>query len=139
MKPVIPQPVIAAIAEIVSDRETHATLESLLMHAGAPGDPPDQNKLAKTMTWLRRVNRDHAEPLTVLGLVIEPYLDAEPLDPTTTWEHEHEQRLDKLRAALARANLKYVQGGRVVGGLSQPSLSLAAHIRKLDIESIDHE
>jgi hypothetical protein len=71
MRHLIPAPVIAAAAEVVIGRETHASLDSLFMHAGAPGDPPEGSKLVKAQEWLRRVNKvESLQPLQVLGSLI---------------------------------------------------------------------
>jgi len=58
MRQLIPAAVISVVADIASDRETHAALDSLFMYAGAPGDPPPESKQAKALALLRRVNKD---------------------------------------------------------------------------------
>lgn len=45
----IPAYVLAAIADAVSETETHASLDSLFMYAEAPGDPPDGSKAVKAL------------------------------------------------------------------------------------------
>jgi hypothetical protein len=54
MRRTIPSTLIAVCAEIVSRRESHATLDSLFMYAGASGDPPAASKQAKALEWLRK-------------------------------------------------------------------------------------
>ena len=49
MRNEIPSTVIAIVAEYVANSETHATLDSLFMHAGAPGDPPTSSKITKAL------------------------------------------------------------------------------------------
>jgi len=72
MRRIIPSPVISVCAEIASQRETHATLDSLFMYAGAPGEPPGGSKPAKALEWLRITNKDESiKPLDVLGRLIE--------------------------------------------------------------------
>lgn len=84
MRTTIPAPLIAICAEVISGRETHASLDNLFMYAGAPGDPPDGSKHAKALVWLRRVNNDLTlDPLLVLGRLIEAYMEEEapPVPP----------------------------------------------------------
>ena len=72
MRKNIPAPLIAVVSEIVSQEETHASLDSLFMYAGAPGNPPEGSKHVKALDWLRLINKDQSlEPLSVLGQIIE--------------------------------------------------------------------
>lgn len=87
MRQLIPAAVLAVTAELSSERETHATLDSLFTYAGAPGNPPEGNKEAKALAWLRRANIESAEPLQVLGRILEGYLE-EVLDPNDRWDKE---------------------------------------------------
>jgi hypothetical protein len=123
----IPAPVIAACAEIVSQRETHASLDSLFMHAGALGDPPEGSNWVKAQEWLRRVNRDESsEPLRVLGRIVEAYMEERPpeagyLNGSGGAETPYQE---KIRKALARYELQYVRGGSITGMLAAPSRTL---------------
>lgn len=143
MRVAIPAPVIAACAEIIPERETHASLDRLFMYSGAPGDPPEGSKPVKVQEWLRRINKDESvEPLKILGRLIEVYMeepppeggpfdDFPPLDETETQT--------RLRKALARYDLRYVHGGVVSGSIGAPSRSLDDFIRALDAPAIDQE
>ena len=140
MRKTIPAPIIAVVSELVSQYETHATLDSLFMHAGAPGEPPPESKHAKAMAWLRRVNKDEeVEPLDVLGLIIEGYMEEEPDSEFDEWFQEKQKKVDRLRNALKKTNLTYVQGGKIIGAHSTPVISLEQHIRKRNIESVNLE
>ncbi len=140
MKNTIPAPVIAAVAELVTEWETHATLDSLFMYAGAPGDPPQESKHAKALAWLRRVNQDpDIDALAVLGGIIEGYMDEDFIFESYGSEKKREAQIKRLKTALAKANLQYTQGGRVTGAHARPSISLEEHIRKRDIESLSLE
>ena len=140
MKKIIPAPIIAVVSELVSEYETHATLDSLFMHAGAPGDPPPESKHAKAMAWLRIANKDEeTNPLEILGLIIEGYMEEEPNSDHDQWFEEKQKKVDRLRNALKKANLTYVQGGKIVGAHSIPVINLEQHIRKRNIESINLE
>ncbi len=140
MKKSIPAPVIAAVAELVTEWETHATLDSLFMYAGAPGDPPLESKHAKALAWLRRANQEEGvDALAVLGGIIEGYMDGEFVTEFPDWEKKRTQQMKRLKAALARANLQYIPGGKIAGAHSTPSISLEEQIRKRDVESLSVE
>jgi hypothetical protein len=143
MRVVIPAPVIAACAEIIPDRESHASLDSLFMYAGAPGDPPEGSKPVKVQEWLRRINKNESvEPLKILGRLIEAYMEepapeGSPFDdfpPPTETEVQA-----KLRKALVRYDLQYVRGGSITGAIGTPSRSLDDFIRDLDVPALDQE
>jgi hypothetical protein len=140
MRKTIPAPIIAVVSELVSEYETHATLDSLFMHANAPGDPPSESKHAKAMAWLRRTNKDlDVDPMEVLGLIIEGYMEEEPSSEFDQWFEEKQKKVERLKSALAKANLTYVQGGKIVGAHTVPAISLEHYIRKRNIESINIE
>ena len=143
MRTHIPAPVISACAEVMTQRETHASMDSLFMYAAAPGDPPEGSKWVKAQEWLRRINHDEkAQPLQVLGRLVEGYMEEPPpeashLDdfpaPTETTDQQ------KIKKALARYDLQYVRGGSITGTLGTPSRTLDDFIREKDIPSLDHE
>lgn len=143
MRAVIPVPVIAACAQIMPDRETHASLYSLFMHAGAPGDPPEGSKPVKVQEWLRRINKDDSvEPLNVLGRLIEGYMEEPPPEggPFDDFPQSTETEIQaKLRKALARYDLQYLRGGKITGAVGTPSRSLDDFIRDKDVPLLDQE
>lgn len=131
---------MAVCAEVVVDRETHATLNSLFTYAGAPGDPPQGSKLAKAMEWLRRTNKDEStQPLSILGKIIENYM--EKAISNDFLEEKHLQDREKIKRVLAQCELQYVQGGRIIvsGKLSAPSRTLEEFIRERNTSAIDLE
>jgi hypothetical protein len=139
MNKTISAPIIAIVSELVSQYETHATLDSLFMHAGVPGDPPPESKHAKAMEWLRRTNKDYdTDPMEVLGLIIEGYMEEEP-DLRYGTDEEKQKQINRLKSALQKANLKYLQGGKIIGAYSSPVISLEQEIRKRNIESVTVE
>ncbi len=140
MRTLIPAPVIAVVAEIISSRETHATLDSLFMYAGAPGDPPLESKHAKALAWLRRVNQDDTvEPLEVLGRLIESYMDQEIDEDLGTWADERKKEIARITKALQNSKLQYVRGGKVIGALATPSTSLEESIKRKNISILNEE
>lgn len=139
MRREIPAPVIAIVANVVSEVETHATLDSLFMYAGAPGDPPASNKQAKAMEWLRRANKtEEIDPMKVLGKVIEQYMDmpSDPTDPMAEFRHKHKEKIARV---LAAAELQYVKRGLIAGNVALPSRSLEQIIRDRNLVSVNHE
>lgn len=139
MKTQIPAPIIAVVSELTSKFETHATLDSLFMYAGASGSPLEGiSKHAKALEWLRKTNQDSSQPLEVLGKIIELYME-EVVD------ERHCQANDKIRAktrlteTLKNTNLQYVIGGRVIGTLATPSTSLEYSIKKRKIKVLNDE
>jgi Abortive infection C-terminus len=139
MRREIPGPLIGVVSEIVARRESHATLDSLFMYAGAPGEPPEMSKQSKAQEWLRRTNREKSvDPLGVLGRVLENYMETvvDPSDPRAeSFDHDKE----KLVALLSQFELQYVRGGKVTGALAAPSRTLEELIRDRDLASINEE
>lgn len=138
MRTEIPSPVIAIVASVLERRETHATMNSLFLYANAPGDAPEGNKLVKATEWLRRVNKEAADPFRVLGKLIENCMEIQTTP--SDWNHEQSES-DKMRVReiLAQHNLQYVRGGNVVGALGAPSRTLDSMLRALDFAAVDHE
>ena len=143
MRQQIPAPVIAACAEILSQRNTHASLDNLFMYAGAPGDPPEGSKWVKAQEWIRRVNNDESiQPLRVLGRLVEAYMEEEPPEAGPYDDHPPSAETSdqqKIRKALARYDLQYVRGGSIAGSLGTPSRTLDNFIRERDLPALDHE
>ena len=140
MRQIIPAPVIAVVAEIVANRETHATLDSLFMYAGASGDAPPGSKHAKAIEWLRQTNLDESVvPLEILGRLIEQYMD-EDLDPDSSISDQAKlKNRSRIEASLGRAKLQYRSGGTIAGALGAPSISLEESIRKKNLPILDDE
>lgn len=137
MRQIIPTPLLSVVAEISSNRETHASLDSVFMYADAPGDPPEGSKHVKAQEWLRRVNKDMAiEPLQVVGKLIENYMEAVPNQYNKDIVEGDRLRLE---AVLAQCKLQYVQGGKVIGALAAPSQTLEKVLKDFDFISINRE
>lgn len=141
----IPSYVISAIADVVSQVETHASLNSLFMYADAPGDPPEGSKPVKALEWLRRINKESAEDaFSIMGRIIEKYLDNEEDETPTIWisqEQINKNRAGilKIRNALERAGLKYSQGGILSNGDGPATKALFDLIKGRNIQAIDFE
>lgn len=141
MRREIPQAVIAVVAEVVSNHETHATMDGLFMYAGAPGNPPEGSKHAKALAWIRNVNRaqEVENPLRVLGRLIEAYMERQA-EPGSWGEKVIPERRARLEKVLASCGLQYINGGTVVvAGLAAPSRTLDELIKARDFDSIGAE
>jgi uncharacterized protein YqgV (UPF0045/DUF77 family) len=142
----LPAHLISVLSEELSSSETHATMDSLFMYANAPGDPPEGSKLTKAQTWLRRISTDESsDPLEIIGFLIESYMEPPLPKKAYSWEEEpsldehQEKRIERIKQALARANLQYIPGARVTHISGSASRSLKDVIKKLDHTSIDQE
>jgi uncharacterized protein YecA (UPF0149 family) len=139
MREVIPQTIISLVGDMISNRETHASLNSLFLYAGAPGEPPEGNKQVKAISWIQRVNQDlTVNPLEVLGKLLEKYME-EILDDNKSWEKDRIVENKKIMAAMEKYGLHYLQGGLVVTGAHTPSKSLEDYIKENNLEYFDFE
>lgn len=146
MRKEIPAPIIAVLSENLPGLENHTSLDNLFLHADAPGEIPEGSKPVKTQAWLRRINKESAEPLAVLGKLVECHMefpDPEEKtglfgDPLLYKDPKVEFKI-KLESILAKCNLSYIAGGHISDGSSAPSKSLAQLIEGRDIPAIDAE
>jgi len=143
MKKEIPAPVIAVLADNLPNLETHAGLDNLFFHADAPGEPPEGSKPVKTLAWLRKVNKESDNPLSVLGKLIECYMEIPEQDEDEFGEQPtpnlKKQFKEKLSSVLEQCNLQYISGGYISDGSSAPSKSLQELIKGKDIPAIEAE
>lgn len=145
MRKEIPAPVIAVLADTLANLETHAGLDNLFLHADAPGDPPEGSKPVKTQAWLRRVNKESENPLSVLGKLIECYMEIpeQDEDDSEPWGQPmpNPKKLfkERLISILERCNLQYLSGGHISDGSSAPSKSLQELIKGRNVPAIEAE
>lgn len=110
------------------------------MYAGAPGDPPEGSKHVKAMEWLRRTNKNEdVEPMEVLGRLIETYMDEEIDFEAGDFAISCLEDRERLSKTLQREKLQYVRGGRIIGALAAPSVSLEGAIRRKNIDVLNDE
>lgn len=135
----IPTALLAVIADISSERESHASQNNLFTYAGASGDIPDGSKPTKAQAWLRATNKDlRTNPLAVAGKIIAPYMEG-ALDPEDRNDASKLKDRERIARTLAEYGFQYVRGGRIVGALGSPSRTLEEFIRDRDSASIDQE
>lgn len=136
----IPPSLIGLLGAVLIQDYTHDQLDSLFMSASAPGDPPVGSKLNKVQDWLRRTNKEHEEPLKVLGEILGEYLDTpHPYsldDPPADWT----ERRVRVREALTKEGLTYQRGGHIFGRtLGEPSRTLEEEIRRRNVPAVEQE
>jgi hypothetical protein len=135
---VIPVPVIAVVAEILSNQFSHSELNILFELVGVPGDPPPGNKLDKIRLWLRRANTSHSDPLRLLGVVIQEFMEVD-----NRWAMENGTQpagREKINEVLRREGLAYVKGGFLAkSGVAAVSQSLQQIIQAHDLSALQTE
>ncbi|MEQ8747363.1 hypothetical protein [Pyruvatibacter sp.] len=101
----------AVVGEILTG--SHATLDALFQSSGAPGDPPDLSHNSKWKEWLFRAGLDeNVDSLSVLGNVLEEFMDCTPSDDDARqqWETDRERVVETLE----QNGFRYFQGGQVL-------------------------
>ena len=152
MRHEIPAPIIALLAKNLDDFETHAGIDNLFLHADAPGEPPNGNKIVKVQSWLRRINRDSNNPLTQLGKIIEGYMETLPTSKVDEFDALFKavpvnRVIDRrahfkasLEQTLEQYNLSYFKGGVVLSSTISPTSKLLSDlISARDMPAIESE
>ena len=118
------------------------------MYADAPGDPPAGSKHAKALEWLRLLNKQHSDPISVVGRLVEGYMEdpdhaADAPAPSSFFPPPFvEQKRSfcrKLETLLARSGLQYRTGGVIDSGGASPSKTLEQLIKGRDLPALHHE
>jgi len=133
----IPLNLIAVLSEILPDNESHVTLDNLFLYAEVNTEIPDVSKPAKIQQVLMSVNKNHPEPLKVLGKILEKYLEGGILYPNN--KARFDDHIEKIKQILADNSFLYIKGGTISGSLTTPTKSLEGIIKKLEIPAIDQE
>lgn len=103
----------AVVGDVVSSTGSHQTLDELFQSAGAPGEPPALSHSSKWKTWLFRAGQDpNVDSLTVLGNILEEFMDLPPADPKVL-ESWREKRA-RVESVLEENGLRYFRLGRVL-------------------------
>ena len=118
------------------------------MYAEASGDPPQGSKPVKAQEWLRTTNKEHPEPLSVLGRIIAGYMEDPEMEAdykindweqTSEWNKTKRANVRKLEVLLSRSGLKYMVGGFLTAGNLAPSKKLGELIHGRDMPAIHRE
>lgn len=142
----IPSPVIGVLGEIFDKQYTHSDIERLFTYADAPGDPPDENKVKKTVEWLRRTNKRLERPLAVLGTLLEDILEKPAWDSKDSWDNNEPEWSTMLRehkrqihAVLAKSGLAYSNGGHIGSAAAIATVSLRKMIEQGGLAAVEVE
>src|SRR5690348_10128968 len=112
----------ATVASVL--RGSHDELNVIFESAGAPFPPPPLAHARKWKEWLFRCGTDsNVDSLSVLGNVLEEFMDVRPVDyggQVDSWENNRARVVEALEAE----GLRYYRGGRVLpnGQPPQPTL-----------------
>lgn len=148
MKIQIPRPIISLLSDKLPEFETHATLDSIFLFADTP-ELANQNELtkpSKVQALLLHTNKVSEEPLSVLGKVIEKYMELPDEDSIPSYEKhainflkEQQEFAKSITVLLEKYGLSYIQGGLITKSGSLPSKSLRALIHEKNVPAIDLE
>ena len=114
----------------------HKSLESLFYQAGAIGEVPPGNCVIKCQDWLKRMHTDVPDPATVLGKVLEEFME---VDRPIQIDHQQAGR-KRITEVLARFGLSYHQGGVIFGAANAlPTKSLKQVLQDRGLSGVDKE
>lgn len=103
----------AVVGEVLASTGSHATLDELFLSSGAPGEPPELSHGSKWKSWVFRIGQDpHVDSLTVLGNLLEEFMDLPPEDPDAL-QHWRAKRT-RIQTVLEENGLRYFRFGRVL-------------------------
>jgi len=145
VKTKIPAATIGLLSQILPNHYTHNGLNSLFQTASAPANIPEGSKPSKVTTWMRAINAECPDPLTVLGALLEDFMEKEllpyGLDPKNDEERARKLKEDqeKILQTLAKDGLSYARGGHVTKGGTFPTLSLQENVSKRGLAAVDLE
>ena len=133
----IPQSIIGLLSTIFPGCYTQAQIDSLFLYARASEPNPGGSKSAKIVSWLRQVNDTSHEPLKVLGVILDNFLERQISDDDLLAKFDEEK--SKIHETLAREGLSYIRGGNVVKGGAVPTHSLDESVKRHGLVSVDIE
>ncbi len=118
----------------------HATLDTLFMESGAPGDPPEGNCVLKCQRWFSRCNENPSiDPFKVLGCVLENFMDTELSKYDNAFDNYSDQK-DRINRILTKYGLSYKLGGKIYGSnIGITKITLEEIIRSRDFGAIEDE
>ncbi len=134
----VPNSVVGATSSVIAAYYySHSALNALFMESGAPGEVPVGNCETKCSSWLKRCNDDPSvDALSVLGQVIQKFMDQEPSDCRP--DISDGQR--RIRESLSKNQLSYQVNGYVtLSGASPAAKTLAEFLKAGDFGSIEAE
>jgi hypothetical protein len=86
----LPRAVCKVVGEVVTG--SHSELNALYQSAGVPGEPPNLPHPTKWKEWLFRAGNDPSvDGLSVLGSVLEEFMDLPRVENYLEWEEKRDQ------------------------------------------------
>ncbi|WP_438910735.1 transposase [Morganella morganii] len=102
------------VGDVLANTGSHAALDMLFLSAGAPGEPPVGAHSTKWKDWLFLAGQDPStDSLSVLGGVIEEFMDLSPKEGTLEYIEWKEKR-ERIEAVLQDNGLRYYRFGRIL-------------------------
>lgn len=124
----LPKILCIVVGDALARRGTHPSLDALFRSAGAPGEPPPLAHHSKWKEWIFRIGQDPSvDSLTVLGNLLEEFMDLPPDQDTPEYESWNEDK-ERIQAALAEVGLRYYRFGRLL-----PEGSVAPAVRESEV------
>ena len=104
------------LSHIIPAVETHNGIDCLFSYAEAPGDPPEGSKSEKVHAWLRQINNESANPLAILGRIIEAIMEISDSEQSNSYRYcpsidERQRCKNALSLTIEKYNLVYHTGG----------------------------
>ena len=133
----LPVPVCSIIGDVLgSFIYNHRALETLFYEAGAVGEVPEGNCVAKCQVWLKRMHIEVPDPPAVLGKILEEFMEVD----RTFGQEEQEAERKRIYDVLGRFGLFYHQGGLILGAATAlPTKSLNQVLKDRDLAGVDKE
>jgi hypothetical protein len=135
----IPRAVAGVVGDVIGHHVyNHRRLELMFAEAGAPGNPPEGNCVAKTTDWLLRCNKAPiVDPFAVLGAILERFMD----EPPGYFDVENVKKgQERIQEVLAKFGLSYMTGGKIIGGsIGVPVRALGDVLKNRDLGALEKE
>lgn len=142
----IPLRTIGYISQILEKEYSHAQLDNLFMTCGAPGEPPEGNKLSKCQIWLKLCNKDlNVDALCVLAEIVKDIVELKPVSGynfdwnNSEMDDRHKELGQRVEQALSAGGLKFVGGTIQSAGVINASKKLSEIIKTRDLPGIEAE
>lgn len=122
------------VGEVLGDHYySHRVIEARCYESGLRGEPPEGNCSNKINQWITREAAERpAEIATIVGLLIEEYMDGEG--------ERHPEGRAKIFKILADHSLSYHRGGMIHGAATSiPTRSLDDLLRQRALPEIEKE
>ncbi len=130
---IITPPLAATIVEEFCEPYGHEDINATFARSGAVGGPPEGSRKTKLRVWLETTihKLDDEAQFAFLGAVLHDFMEG--------WKFSAEAR-ERMTVMLAKANLRYVNGGQVISVLHDVStVSLEQLIKKRNFPAVNDE